>query len=83
MTSLGSPDVILIFGGTTEGRTLSRKLAARGAAVTVSVGAAHGDERTNSAELFNRADHALYDTKHNGRCGITYFEQAPLSFAKA
>lgn len=52
-------------------------------AVTVSVGAAHGDKSTDGAELFNRADHALYDTKHNGRCGITFFEQAPLSFAKA
>ncbi len=35
---------ILVFGGTTEGRTLSRSLAALGAAVTVSVATEYGAE---------------------------------------
>ncbi len=35
---------VLIFGGTTEGRELSRALARRGAAVTVSVATAYGAE---------------------------------------
>ena len=43
-------------------------------AITVSAGVASGDKANDPAGLFNCADHALYDTKHNGRGGITFFE---------
>ena len=40
---------IVLFGGTTEGRTLSRELAALGAAVTVCVATAYGREEQGQA----------------------------------
>jgi len=40
---------VFLFGGTTEGRTLSRELAARGAAVTVSVATDYGAEEQGEA----------------------------------
>ncbi len=43
--------------------------------VTISVGAAYGGNVSDPSELFKRADHALYDTKHNGRSGLTFFEE--------
>ncbi len=41
--------------------------------ISLSVGAACGEEGITAAELFNRADRALYDTKHHGGCDITFF----------
>ena len=43
--------------------------------VTVSVGAAFGDTATHARDLFEKADKALYETKRNGRNGITFFGQ--------
>lgn len=43
--------------------------------VTISVGAANGDSSTHARDLFDRADKALYETKRNGRNGITFFGQ--------
>ena len=40
---------IVIFGGTTEGRELSHRLAEAGAAVTVCVATPYGDEEQGSA----------------------------------
>ena len=40
---------IVVFGGTTEGRELSRELAALGALVTVCVASAYGEEEQGSA----------------------------------
>lgn len=41
--------------------------------VSVSAGVACGDNTTGATELFNRADQALYETKRNGKCGMTFW----------
>lgn len=46
-------------------------------AISVSVGAAFGGECTGG--LFERADKALYQRKQEGRCGCTFFREAPDS----
>ena len=43
-------------------------------AVSVSVGIAHGGEMRDQAELFEHADHALYETKRRGKMGYTFYE---------
>ena len=49
--------------------------------ISVSVGAAHGDAAQNPVELFERVDKALYETKHNGRGGITFLHpEQPTAF---
>ena len=41
---------------------------------SISAGGAFGKDAENSYELFNNADHALYETKFNGKCGFTSFK---------
>lgn len=43
--------------------------------MTISAGGAYGRDAENIEELFNNADHALYQTKFNGKCGFTLFKQ--------
>ena len=43
--------------------------------ISVSVGAAQGDKASDAAELFDRADRALYETKRSGRCGVTFYDE--------
>ena len=43
--------------------------------VTISAGGAYGNGSENFLELFNDADHALYETKFNGKCGFTLFKK--------
>ena len=43
--------------------------------MTISAGGAYGKDAENIEELFNNADHALYQTKFNGKCGFTLFKQ--------
>ena len=40
---------------------------------TISAGGAYGASSENFLELFNDADHALYETKFKGKCGFTLF----------
>ena len=42
---------------------------------SISAGGAFGKDAENSYELFNNADHALYETKFNGKCGFTLFNK--------
>ena len=42
--------------------------------VSVSVGIAHGRHAENADELFEHADQALYQTKHRGKKGFTFYE---------
>ena len=42
--------------------------------VTVSVGIAHGSNASYPEQLFEHADQALYETKHNGKNGYTFYE---------
>lgn len=41
---------------------------------SISAGGAFGRDAENAYELFNNADHALYETKFNGKCGFTIFK---------
>jgi PleD family two-component response regulator len=41
--------------------------------VSCSVGVAFGRIGLNVSDMFKRADTALYETKKNGRCGVTFF----------
>ena len=41
---------------------------------TISAGGAYGRDAENAYELFNNADHALYETKFNGKAGFTIFK---------
>ena len=43
--------------------------------MTISAGGAYGKDAENIEEFFNNADHALYQTKFNGKCGFTLFKQ--------
>lgn len=43
--------------------------------VTVSAGGAFGKDAENDYELFNNADHALYETKFAGKKGFTLFKK--------
>ena len=45
--------------------------------ITVSVGAAYGGSAADANQLFERADKALYRTKRNGKCGLTFAEDDP------
>ena len=42
---------------------------------SISTGGAFGKDAENSYELFNNADHALYETKFAGKCGFTLFRE--------
>ena len=42
---------------------------------TTSVGGAYGKDAENEEELFNNADHAMYQTKFDGKCGYTLFKR--------
>ena len=42
--------------------------------VSISVGIAHGRHAENAEELFEHADQALYQTKHRGKKGFTFYE---------
>ena len=42
---------------------------------TISAGGAFGKDAENSYELFNNADHALYETKFSGKRGFTLFKK--------
>ena len=44
-------------------------------AVSVSAGGAFGKDAENDYELFNNADHALYETKFAGKKGFTLFKK--------
>ena len=41
--------------------------------ISISVGCAHGRDAADCAALFDHADHALYETKRNGRNGVTFY----------
>lgn len=41
--------------------------------VSCSVGVTFGRIGLNVSDMFKRADTALYETKKNGRCGVTFF----------
>ena len=41
---------------------------------TISAGGAYGRDAEDAYELFNNADHALYETKFNGKAGFTIFK---------
>ena len=43
--------------------------------ITLSIGVAFGDEHDDTDSLFRKADTALYQTKSNGRNGITIFNE--------
>ena len=43
--------------------------------ITISAGVAYGDKNMDPDELFDRADRALYNTKREGRSGITLFDK--------
>ncbi|MBR3017840.1 MAG: diguanylate cyclase [Clostridia bacterium] len=43
--------------------------------VTISAGIAHGRNAKYGEELFEHADRALYETKHNGKNGFTFYEE--------
>lgn len=43
--------------------------------ITVSAGGAFGKDAENDYELFNNADHALYETKFAGKNGFTLFKR--------
>lgn len=43
--------------------------------VSVSVGVAFGDEADSPQQMFERADEALYETKRNGRNGISFCKE--------
>ncbi|MBR0218029.1 MAG: diguanylate cyclase [Clostridia bacterium] len=45
-------------------------------AVSISVGVAHGRNAANADELFEHADQALYQTKHRGKKGYTFYSPA-------
>ena len=58
-------------------KNINDELAAQGNGLptpTISVGGAFGKNAENSEELFNNADHALYQTKFSGKRGFTLFE---------
>ena len=40
---------------------------------TISVGGVYGKDVEDSYQLFKKADHALYHTKFNGKCGFTLY----------
>ena len=42
---------------------------------SISSGGAFGKDAENPYELFNNADHALYETKFGGKCGFTLFKK--------
>ncbi len=42
--------------------------------VSVSAGIAFGRGAADAGALFERADRALYESKHKGRCRFTFFE---------
>ena len=42
---------------------------------SVSAGGAFGKDAENAYELFNNADHALYETKFSGKCGFSLFKK--------
>lgn len=42
--------------------------------LSISVGVAIGKKASDINELFKRADYALYETKRNGRSGVTFFD---------
>lgn len=42
---------------------------------SVSAGGAYGKDAENAYELFNNADHALYEKKFSGKCGFTLFKK--------
>ena len=42
-------------------------------AISISAGGAFGKDAENFYELFNNADHALYETKFKGKRGFTLF----------
>ena len=44
--------------------------------VSVSAGIAFGADAADASALFEHADHALYESKHKGRCRFTFFETA-------
>ena len=44
-------------------------------AITISAGGAFGKDAENDYELFNNADHALYETKFAGKNGFTLFKR--------
>lgn len=43
--------------------------------ISVSVGAAFGNESESPAQLYEHADAALYETKRKGRKGISFYEE--------
>lgn len=43
--------------------------------VTISAGIAHGRNAKYTEELFEHADRALYETKHTGKNGFTFYEE--------
>ena len=43
--------------------------------VSISAGGAFGKDAENGYELTNNADHAMYSTKFNGKCGFTLFKK--------
>ena len=45
-------------------------------AVSISVGVAHGRNAASADELFEHADQALYQTKHRGKKGYTFYSPA-------
>ena len=44
--------------------------------VSVSAGIAFGADAADAGALFEHADHALYESKHKGRCRFTFFDAA-------
>ena len=44
--------------------------------VSVSAGIAFGADAADASALFEHADHALYESKHKGRCRFTFFDAA-------
>ena len=43
--------------------------------ISISAGGAFGKDAENAYELMNNADHAMYETKFNGKCGFTLFRK--------
>jgi diguanylate cyclase (GGDEF)-like protein len=50
-------------------------------AVSISVGAAHGEGLSDPSVLFEHADRALYERKRNGRNGVSFYEDIELEQA--
>ena len=44
--------------------------------VSVSAGIAFGRDAADAGALFEHADHALYESKHKGRCRFTFYGAA-------